>query len=73
LSFGALLALLPPLEPPLADAFSLAAPQADRARVPATATVATAARVVVLSFNWVPFDRSPDVGAGQTRSDVQRR
>jgi len=71
-SLGAL-SELPPAELPAAFAFSFDAPQADSASAPATATVHTAARVVVLSFNWVPFDRSPDVAAGQGEVRRPRR
>jgi hypothetical protein len=55
LSWGALLLLPLPVE--LLAALSLEAPQAARARVVASAADTAAARVVVLSFNSVPFDR----------------
>src|SRR3978361_1032912 len=68
LSWGALLV---PLLLSAAEALpppSLAAPHAVRASEPARAADSAAARVVVLSFNTVPFDWCPDVGAGQRGS-----
>jgi hypothetical protein len=61
-------ALLPPalLFPPL----SLEAPHAARGRVLARAAERTTVRVVVLSFNSVPFDwRRPGFDPGQVSSN----
>ncbi|GAB4080676.1 hypothetical protein GCM10028783_16240 [Modestobacter muralis] len=58
LSSGAALDALPPevAAPALPEPSSLEAPQAARARVAARAEETAAARVVVLSFNSVPFN-----------------
>jgi hypothetical protein len=57
-------ALLPALPlAPLADD-SLEAPHAVSVTEPASAIVSGMARVLVLSFNSMPLDMGPDVGAG---------
>ena len=51
---------------------SLAAPRAESARVPASATDTVVARVLVLSFNSVPLDSCPDEFPGSSGTERGR-